>query len=151
MYKQSDMHGLHEGEMSVLLHSPIVPTPPRDVTITRVFQDGLELNWLPPTEPNGEVHYVICYTSLCGSEQSIDTGSDLTHYNLTGLERNRVYTIIAVQAVNSVGSSDRSVVIEQNNHTEPGKQAFIVSLNVKHQSNCKYYLCSHCQLPQVQN
>ena len=72
---------------------------------------GLELNWLPPTEPNGEVHYVIYYTPEGGTEQSIDTGSDLTYYNLTGLEKNRVYTNFAVQAVNSVGRSMRSAVI----------------------------------------
>ena len=46
-----------------------------------------------------------------GTEQSIDTGSDLTHYNLTGLERNRVYTNIAVQAVNMFGRSNRSTII----------------------------------------
>ena len=74
-------------------------------------EDGIELNWLPPTEPNGEVHYVIYYTPEGGTEQSIDTGSNLTHYNLTGLERNRVHTNIAVQAVNSVRRSGRSAVI----------------------------------------
>ena len=99
-----------------------VPTPPRDATITRVLTDSVELNWLPPTDPNGEVHYVIYYTPEGGTEQSIDTGSNLTHYNLTGLERNRVYTNIAVQAVNSIGGSDRSAVIAQYNHTEPGEQ-----------------------------
>ena len=74
-------------------------------------KDAIELNWLPPTEPNGEVHYVIYYTPEGDTEQSIDTGSNLTHYNLTGLERNRVYTNIAVQAVNSAGRSERSAVI----------------------------------------
>ena len=78
------------------------------MTITTVFQDGVELNWLPPTEPNGEVHYVIYYTPEGGTEQSIDTESNLTHYNLTGLGRNRVYTNIAVQAVHLVGRSERS-------------------------------------------
>ena len=78
------------------------------MNITEVFQDGVQLNWLPPTEPNGEVHYVIYYTPEGGTEQSIDTGSNLTHYNLTGLERNRVYTNIAVQAVHLVGRSERS-------------------------------------------
>ena len=79
----------------------------------------IELNWLPPTEPNGEVHYVVYYTPEGGTEQSIDTGSDLTHYNLTGLERNRVYTNIAVQAVNSAGTSERGAVLAQHNHTPP--------------------------------
>ena len=89
-------------------------------SITRRLVAGIELNWLPPTEPNGEVHYVIYYTPEGGTEQSIDTGSNLTHYNLTGLERNRVYTNIAVQAVNSAGRSGRSAVIAQYNHTPPG-------------------------------
>ena len=89
--------------------------------ITRTLVEGIELNWLPPTDPNGEVHYVIYYTPEGGTEQSIDTGSNLTHYNLTGLERNRVYTNIAVQAVNSAGRSERSAVIAQYNHTSPGE------------------------------
>ena len=92
----------------------IGPSSPKSLSITRQLQNGIELNWLPPTEPNGEVHYVIYYTPEGGTEQSIDTGSDLTHYNLTGLERNRVYTNIAVQAVNSIGRSVRSGVMEDN-------------------------------------
>ena len=97
------------------------PSSPRHLSFIRVFEDGIELNWLPPTEPNGEVHYVIYYTPEGGTEQSIDTGSNLTHYNLTGLERNRVYTNIAVQAVNSAGRSDRSAVIAQYNDMPPGE------------------------------
>ena len=99
----------------------IGPSSPKSLSITREFQNGIELNWLPPTEPNGEVHYVIYYTPEGDTEQSIDTGSDLTHYNLTGLERNRVYTNIAVQANNSAGRSRRSAVIAQYNHTPPGE------------------------------
>ena len=79
--------------------------------VNRILEAGIELNWLPPTEPNGEVHYVIYYTPEGDTEQSIDTGSNLTHYNLTGLERNRVYTNIAVQAVNSAGRSGRGAVL----------------------------------------
>ena len=94
----------------------IGPSPPRYISIMRESLDGIELKWLPPTEPNGEVHYVIYYTPEGGTEQSIDTGSDMTHYNLTGLERNRVYTNIAVQAVNSGGRSERSPPGEQT-HT----------------------------------
>ena len=69
------------------------------------------------------MHYVIYYTTKGGTEQSIDTGSDLTHYNLTGLERNRVYTNIAVQAVNSAWRSERSAVIAQYNHTPPAGES----------------------------
>ena len=91
--------------------------PPRLLAISREFKDGIELNWLPPTEPNGEVHYVIYYTPKNGTEQSVDTGSNLTHYNLTGLERN---SNIAVEAVNSAGSSDRSEIVTYTySHTPP--------------------------------
>ena len=79
------------------------------VIVKTILEAGIELNWLPPTEPNGEVHYVIYYTPEGGTEQSIDTGSDLTHYNLTRLERNRVYTNIAVQAVNMFGRSNSTI------------------------------------------
>ena len=119
---------LHEGEMSTQLHLFTVPSNPKKVINTRVLQDGIELNWLPPTEPNGEVHYVIYYTPEGGTEQSIDTGSDLTHYNLTGLERNRVYTNIAVLAVNGVRRSGRSDVIAQYNHTPPGESCMVNNL-----------------------
>ena len=98
---------------------PTAPTPPMYLSVTRALENEIELNWLPPTEPNGEVHYVIYYTPEGGSEQNSSTGSNLTHYNLTGLERNMVYTNIAVQAVNSAGRSDRSAVIAQYNHTPP--------------------------------
>ena len=103
----------------VQLCLPTAPSAPRMLSITRMLETRIELNWLPPTEPNGEVHYVIYYTPEDGAEYSVDTGSNLTHYNLTGLERNRVYTNIAVQAVNTAGRSDRSTVIAQYNHTTP--------------------------------
>ena len=103
----------------------------------------MELNWLPPTEPNGEVHYVIYYTPEGGTEQSIDTGSNLTHYNLTGFERNRVYTNIAVQAVNSVERSVRSAVIAQYNHTPPGEY--------QHMHAYAYILSRQCSLLRFRN
>ena len=79
------------------------PSPPRSVTITRVFQDGIELNWLPPTEPNGEVHYVVEYKREdSGNWTSVNTTSDSTRYNLTGLHNGTSYTIRVV-AVNAAG------------------------------------------------
>ena len=85
---------------NVLLSYPTDPSPPRNVAITRMFQDGVELNWLPPTEPNGEVHYVIEYKREdSGSWTSVNTTSDSTHYNLTGLHSSTNYTIRVV-AVN---------------------------------------------------
>ena len=116
----------------------IGPSSPRDLSITSEFQGEIELNWLPPTEPNGEVHYVIYYTPEGGTEQSVDTGSNLTHYNLTGLEMNRVYTNIAVQAVNSVGSSVRSDVIAQYNHSPPG-ESWCMIMHTYFQGSVVYY------------
>ena len=48
-------------ELLLCIINPIEPSPPRNATITRVFQGGVELNWLPPTGPNGEVHYIVGY------------------------------------------------------------------------------------------
>ena len=81
-----------------------VPTKPRHLTITRVFQDGVELNWIPPREPNGELHYTIQYGS-----NTIDTTSNLTYYNLTGLVNGTTY-YITVMAVNSAESSTSDVM-----------------------------------------
>ena len=83
--------------------NPTDPSPPRNATITRVLQDGVELNWLPPTEPNGEVHYVVEYKREdSGSWTSVNTTSDITHYNLTGLDSGTNYTIRVV-AVKGAG------------------------------------------------
>ena len=109
--------------LACILYTYVGPSSPTKVSITRELYSGIELNWLPPTEPNGEVHYVIYYTPEGGTEQSIGTGSDLTHYNVTGLERNRVYTDIAVQAVNSAGRSERSAVIAHYNHKLSGGES----------------------------
>ena len=115
-------HNCHHYHYCLVLYVvPIGPSDPRALSITRIMEAESELNWLPPTEPNGEVHYVIYYTPEGGTEQSIDTASDLTHYNLTRLERSRVYTNIAVQAVNSAGWSVRSNVIAHYNHTPSGE------------------------------
>ena len=81
--------------------TPLAPSPARSLTVTRVFQDGVEMNRLPPTEPNGEVHYVIEYKREdSGNWTSVNTTSDSTHYNLTGLHSGTNYTVRVV-AVNS--------------------------------------------------
>ena len=75
-----------------------------------MFQDGVELNWLPPTEPNGEVHYVIEYKREdSGDWTLVNTTSDNTHYNLTGLHSGTNYTVRVV-AVNSAGRAPTTVV-----------------------------------------
>ena len=67
-----------------------------------MFQDGVELNWLPTTEPNGEVHYVVEYKREdSGNWTSVNTTSDSTHYNLTGLQSATHYTIRVVAVKNA--------------------------------------------------
>ena len=86
------------------------------------------------------MHYVIYYTPEGGTELSIDTGSDLTHYNLTGLERNRVYANIVVQAVNTAGRSERSAIIAQYNHMPDVGEQFARTEHHKYNSS------RHCVL-----
>ena len=93
------MYSIHN---IIPLHT--VPTKPRNLTITRVCKDGVELNWMPPREPNGELHYIIQYGS-----NTTNTASNLTYYNLTGLANGTTYNI-TVMAVNSAGSNTSDVM-----------------------------------------
>ena len=94
------------------------PSPPRHLAITRVFDDGIELNWIPPREPNGDIrHYIIKYTPQDGTQQEINTTNDINYYNLTGLERGQTYNNIKVVAVNSAGRGRGSPAITIYVHT----------------------------------
>ena len=99
------------------------PSPPRDLTITRVFQHGFELNWIPPRETNGDIqHYIIKYTTQNGTEQEISTTDNTNYYNLTGQERGQTYNNIRVVAVNSAGTSGEGGNIAGYPHnTTPSK------------------------------
>ena len=84
------------------------PSPPRHLTITRVCDDGIELNWIPPREPNGDIrHYIIKYTTQNETQNKTNTGNNTNYYNLTGLERGQTYNITVV-AVNSAGGGGGS-------------------------------------------
>ena len=97
--------------MPIISHtctSSTAPSPPRHLTITRVFDDGIELNWIPPREPNGDIqHYIIQYTAQDGKKQKINTTNNITYYNLTGLEKEQTYNITVV-VVNSARRRKRS-------------------------------------------
>ena len=80
-----------------------------------MFQDGVELNWIPPREPNGELHYIIQYGS-----NTTNTTSNLTYYNLTGLVNGTTYNI-TVMAVNSAGSSTSDVTKYFHNSSSNSK------------------------------
>ena len=86
-----------------------VPSPPRHLTITSMCDDWIELNWIPPREPNGDIqHYIIKYTTQNGTQQEINTTNNITHYNLTGLERGQTFNNITVVAVNLAGGGEGS-------------------------------------------
>ena len=91
-----------------------------------MFQGGVELNWLPPTEPNGEVHYVIEYKREdSGNWTSVNTTSDSTHYNLTGLHSGTNYSIRVV-AVNSAARVHTETPVPSNTVNLAGVVAGVV-------------------------
>ena len=93
------------------------PSPPRHLTRTRVFDDGIELNWIPPRKPNGDIqHYIIKYITQDGTQQKINTANNINYYNLTGLERGQTYNNIRVVAVNSAGGGGGSQPITSYVH-----------------------------------
>ena len=95
----------------------VAPSAPRHLTRTRVFDDGIELNWIPPREPNGDIrHYIIKYTTQDGTQQEINTTNNINYYNLTGLERGQTYNNITVVAVNSAGGGGGSQPITSYEH-----------------------------------
>ena len=75
------------------------PSVPRLLSVTRILSDGFELNWLPPREPNGTPQYEIEYGTDDTNFTTVDTGSENTYYNLTGLLQSTTY-YIRVLAVN---------------------------------------------------
>ena len=82
-----------------------------------MFDDGIELNWIPPREPNGDIrHYMIKYTTQNGTQQKINTANNINYYTLTGLERGQTYNNITVIAVNSAGGGGGSQPITSYVH-----------------------------------
>ena len=91
--------------------SSTAPSPPRHLTITRVCDDGIELNWIPPRETNGDIrHYIIKHTTQNGTQNKTNTTNNINYYKLTGLERGPTYNITVV-AVNSAGDGGESLPI----------------------------------------
>ena len=79
------------------------PSAPRYPCIIGDDTDEIELNWIPPLEPNGDVYYLIEYND--GNRTvPVNTSIESTYFKLTGLQRGVTYNI-AVVAVNSAGSS----------------------------------------------
>ena len=103
----------------MIIHTSTVPSPTRDLTITRVFQHGIELNWIPPRETIGDIqHYIIKYSPQGAEEQEITTTDNTNYYNLTGLERGQTYNIFSVEAVNVAGRGSAARSYKHNPQEE---------------------------------
>ena len=104
-----------------------VPSLPRLLRTARDIENGVELNWLPPVNPNGVItSYVIEYgtnsifTTISGT---VLTQKSLTHYNWTGPEFPTYYMRVrAVTSANTdtVSMSEPSNVIKLCLGTERG-------------------------------
>ena len=106
------------------------PSAPRHPCIIGDDTDGIELNWIPPLQPNGDVHYLIQYKNDGNTTASVNTLSESTYYNLTGLQRGVTYNITVV-AVNSAGRSDTGAVL---NYTHNPQSKY---LSINDISNCE--------------
>ena len=84
---------------NLLVHICTASSKPRFLTATTTFTQGLQLNWIPPKQPNGPILYQLSYGTNTTQFTTVDTASDDTYYNLTGLQQNTTY-YIRVVAVN---------------------------------------------------
>ena len=130
---------------TVLITPFTVPSAARDLTITRVFDDGVELNWIPPREPNGDIqHYIIKYTTQDGTQQEFNTTNNINYYNLTGLERGQTYNNIRVVAINSAGGGGGNMSILSYLHNQTANSTSeLISLRVDSIEHCmlgKFYI-----------
>ena len=66
------------------------PSAPRYPCIIGESRGGIELNWIPPLEPNGDVYYLIS-----DGNSTVYAASESTYFNLTGLQRGVTYNITA--------------------------------------------------------
>ena len=74
----------------------LAPSQPRLLTVTTTVTQGLELNWIPPKQPNGPILYQLNYGTNTTQFTTVDTAGDDTYYNLTGLQQNTTYYIRVV-------------------------------------------------------
>ena len=83
-----------------------------------MFDDGIELNWIPPRYPNGNIrHYIMKYTTQDGTQYEFNTLNNINYYNLSGLGRGQTYYNITVVAVNSAGAGGESQPITSYEHS----------------------------------
>ena len=93
-----------------MLHIFTAPSKPRFLTVITTFTQGLQLNWIPPKQPNGPILYQLNYGTNTTQFTTVDTASDDTYYNLTGLQQNTTYYIrvvaVSYMTVNGVARTE---------------------------------------------
>ena len=99
------------------------PSAPRYPCILGGSSDGIELNWIPPLEPNGDVYYLIN-----NGKSTVNTSSGSTYFNLTGLQRGVTYSITVV-AVNSAGRNDTGAVLNYTHNPQSKYLSIFGNLN----------------------
>ena len=85
--------------LRMLLPHSTAPSSPRSVTITRVFENGIELNWISPREPNGEVRFGVTVSS--NTMNIFQRWCGHSHCNVTRLQKGVRYSI-QVLAFNNI-------------------------------------------------
>ena len=106
---------MHVVRLILIFSCSAVPTEPRQVTITRHFDNdtGIEINWLPPRVLNGDVSYVVQYSTdelfPVGSTTDIVHSGDELYENITNLEPGVQY-YVRVVAVTTAGQMEGAVV-----------------------------------------
>ena len=80
------------------------PTAPRSLTLVMGGQDVVELDWLPPVAPNGDVMYTV-QQDIGGSPT---TGIMDTNFTVTGQPpgMNVTFTVVAVTTANTSQESN---------------------------------------------
>ena len=99
------------------------PSAPRYPCILGESSDGIELNWIPPLEPNGDVYYLID-----DGNSTVNTSSGSTYFNLTGLQRGVTYNLTVV-AVNSAGRRDSGAVLHYTHNPQSKYLSICDNLN----------------------
>ena len=108
------------------------PSAPRYPCIIGDDAYGIELNWIPPLEPNGDVYYLIEYNDG-NTTDSVNASSESTYFNLTGLRSGVTYSITVV-AVNSAGKNDTGPIL---NYTRDVQSKY---LSICDNFNCQWLL-----------
>ena len=84
---------------------PSAPSAPRMLTVTATPSGStVELNWLPPLYPNGDIRYEIEYDPAMSSGDPVNAGSSSTLYFTLTLPNEFLTYNVRVVAVSTQGS-----------------------------------------------